>query len=95
MSDWHECPNAQECTDGNRFGKGCVADNVHLKTVDAIIAHSTASPRYPTRTRIGKAAEKFTPINVTADDLSGTTILGLIAVKAGSRSYANHTLSSE
>lgn len=26
MSDWHECPNAQECTEGNRFGKGCVVD---------------------------------------------------------------------
>ena len=28
MSDWHECPNAQECTEGNRFGRGCVADPV-------------------------------------------------------------------
>lgn len=30
MSDttWHKCPNLQECTEGNRFGKGCVADPV-------------------------------------------------------------------
>jgi hypothetical protein len=26
MTDWHECPNAQECTEGNCFGKGCVVD---------------------------------------------------------------------
>jgi hypothetical protein len=74
----------------------CFADNVHIKIVDDINALSTASPRYPTRTKIGTAGEKFTPINVTADDLSGRAMnLGLRAVKDGTRSYANHTLSSE
>ena len=26
MSEWEHCPNRQECTEGNRFGKGCVED---------------------------------------------------------------------